>query len=181
MWQGGQGSRTSGRLTNLGCAEPFRAGKIPWSGANKYRADTHRVGPMDITEVRQFLRENHRAVMATTRSDGGPQLSPVAVALDDQDRLVVSSRETAMKVKNLRRRPRAWLCLLNDSFFGSWAQIEGPVEVVSLPEAMEGLVDYYRRVAGEHPDWEDYRAAMAREQRVLLRVGMERVGPTRSG
>jgi PPOX class probable F420-dependent enzyme len=136
---------------------------------------------MDISEVRQFLSDNHRAVMATTRSDGGPQLSPVAVALDDRGRVVVSSRETAMKVKNLRRRPRASLCLLNNGFFGSWAQIEGPAEVVALPEAMEGLVDYYRRVAGEHPDWDDYRAAMSREQRVLLRVTMERVGPTRSG
>jgi PPOX class probable F420-dependent enzyme len=86
-----------------------------------------------------------------------------------------------MKVKNLRRRPRAWLCVLNEGFFGTWAQIEGPVEVVALPEAMEGLVDYYRRVAGEHPDWDDYRAAMTREQRVLLRVTMQGVGPTRSG
>jgi PPOX class probable F420-dependent enzyme len=136
---------------------------------------------MDISEVRQFLSANHRAVMATTRSDGGPQLSPVAVALDDRGRVVVSSRETAIKVKNLRRRPRASLCLLNDGFFGSWAQIEGPVEVLALPDAMEGLVDYYRRVAGEHPDWDDYRDAMTREQRVLLRVTMERVGPTRSG
>lgn len=136
---------------------------------------------MDVTEVRQFLRDNHHAIMATTRSDGEPQLSPVTVALDDQGRLVVSSRETAMKVKNLRRRPRASLCLLNDGFFGTWAQVEGPVDVVSLPDAMDGLVDYYRQVAGEHPDWNDYRSAMVREQRVLLRVSMERVGPTLSG
>jgi PPOX class probable F420-dependent enzyme len=136
---------------------------------------------MDISEVRQFLGDNHRAVMATTRSDGQPQLSPVTVALDGSDTVIVSSRETAMKVKNLRRRPRAWLCLLNVGFFGSWAQIEGPVEVVALPEAMEGLVEYYRRVSGEHPDWDDYRAAMIRDQRVLLRVAMERVGPTRMG
>ena len=136
---------------------------------------------MDITEVRQFLSDNHRAVMATSRSDGGCQLSPVTVALDGANHVVVSSRETAMKVKNLRRRPRASLCLLNDRFFGTWAQVEGPVEVVALPDAMDGLVDYYRRVSGEHPDWDDYRAAMVRDQRVLLRVSMERVGPTRSG
>ncbi|HUC36355.1 MAG TPA: PPOX class F420-dependent oxidoreductase [Acidimicrobiales bacterium] len=136
---------------------------------------------MNIAEVRQFLTVNHRAIVATTRSDGAPQLSPVAVAIDDRGHVLVSSRETAMKVKNLRRRPWAWLCLLNDGFFGAWAQVEGPVEVVALPEAMEGLVDYYRRVAGEHPDWDDYREAMVREQRVLLRVTMERVGPTRSG
>lgn len=136
---------------------------------------------MDIPEVRRFLAANHHAVLATIRSDGGPQLSPVVVALDDLGRVLVSSRETAMKVKNLRRRPRAWLCLLGDGFFGPWAQAEGAVEVVALPEAMEGLVGYYRRVAGEHPDWDEYRAAMDREQRVLIRVTMERVGPTRSG
>jgi PPOX class probable F420-dependent enzyme len=86
-----------------------------------------------------------------------------------------------MKVRNLRVRPRAWLCVMNDQFFGPWVQVEGPAEVVSLPEAMDGLVDYYRRASGEHPDWEDYRAAMVRERRVLVRVTIERAGPDRSG
>jgi PPOX class probable F420-dependent enzyme len=136
---------------------------------------------MDIDEVRQFLTTNHRAVLATTRSDGLAQLSPVAVALDDDGLAVISSRETAIKVKNLRRRPHASLCLLNDGFYGAWAQVEGPARIVALPDAMEGLVDYYRRVGGEHPDWDEYRKAMVREQRCLIRVTMERVGPTVSG
>ena len=136
---------------------------------------------MDINEARQFIESNHHAVLATTRSDGGTQMSPVAVALDADGRVVVSSRETAIKVKNLRRQPRASICLLNDRFFGAWAQVEGPAEIVSLPDAMDGLVDYFRRVSGEHSDWDEYREAMTREQRCLIRVTIERAGPNVAG
>ncbi len=136
---------------------------------------------MDIDEARDFIRTHHRAVLATRRADGRPQMSPVAVAVDDQGRVAISSRETAMKVKNLRRDPAASVCVINDGFYGEWCQIDGPAEVVSLPEAMELLVDYYRTVAGEHPDWDDYRAAMERERRVLVRITIERAGPSRSG
>ena len=136
---------------------------------------------MDPDEARAFLRTNHRAVLATRRRDGGVQLSPVVCALDDPGRAVVSTRETAFKIRNLERHPRATLCVFSDGFFGPWVRIEGPVEIVRLPEALEPLVDYYRRVAGEHPDWADYRAAMERERRVMLRVTIERAGPDRSG
>jgi PPOX class probable F420-dependent enzyme len=136
---------------------------------------------MDADEARAFLRDNHQAVLATFRSDGRPQLSPVGAVVDDEGRVVISSRETAMKTRNLRRDPRAALCVMSDGFYGDWAQVEGDAEIVSLPEAMEGLVDYYRRAAGEHPDWEDYRAAMARERRVLIRFAIDRAGPTVAG
>jgi PPOX class probable F420-dependent enzyme len=136
---------------------------------------------MDIEEARQFLRDNHRAVMATIRQNGDPAMSPIATSVDDEGYAVVSSRETAYKVKHLRRNPRAWLCVLNDKFYGSWVSVEGTATVVSLPEAMDGLVAYYRRIAGEHPDWDDYRAAMEREQRVLIRIAIERVGPQVQG
>ncbi|HZU72987.1 MAG TPA: PPOX class F420-dependent oxidoreductase [Acidimicrobiales bacterium] len=136
---------------------------------------------MDVKEVLQFLAGNHRAVLATLRGDGGPQMSPVMAVVDGDGRVLISSRESAMKVHNLRRQPRAWLCVMNDGFFGQWAQAEGPAEIVSLPEAMAGLMEYYRLAAGEHPDWDDYRAAMTRERRVLIRMTVERAGPTRSG
>ena len=112
---------------------------------------------MDAAEALAFARKNPHAVLATMKRDGTPQLSPVLVGVDSQDRLVVSTRETAMKTLNVRRDPRAWLCVLNDRFFGDWAQLSGDVEVVSLPEAMEPLVEYYRSISGEHPDWDDYR------------------------
>jgi PPOX class probable F420-dependent enzyme len=103
------------------------------------------------------------------------------VAVDDEGRVAVSTRETAMKTHNLRRDPRATLCVLSDSFFGPWVQLDGTAEVVSLPDALEPLVDHYRRVAGEHDDWDDYRAAMARERRVLVRITVTGAGPDRSG
>ena len=136
---------------------------------------------MDADAAREFLQEHHRAVLVTFRRDGRPQTSPVAAAVDDEGRVVISTRETAMKTHNLRRDPRASLCVLSDEFYGPWAQVDGSVEIVSLPDALEPLVDYYRRVAGEHDDWDDYRAAMAREQRVLLRLTITGAGPNRSG
>jgi PPOX class probable F420-dependent enzyme len=128
-----------------------------------------------------FLRTHHRAVLATSRSDGMPQLSPVACAVDDEGRVLISTRETAVKTKNLRHRPRASLCVFTDAFFGEWVQVEGDAEVISLPDAMDLLVGYYRRVSGEHPDWDDYRAAMVRERRVIVRVTITRAGPDVSG
>ena len=123
---------------------------------------------MDLDAARDFVRENHRAVLTTRRANGDPQLSPVVCGVDAQGRVAVSTRETALKVKNLRRDPRASLCVLNDGFFGEWTQIDGTTEIVAMPDALDGLKDLYRQVAGEHPDWEDYAAAMARDRRVLL-------------
>lgn len=136
---------------------------------------------MDLAEARSFLAAHHRAVLVTTRADGGPQMSPVLCALDPEGRVVVSTRETAMKTKNALRNPTVSLCVLSDGFFGDWAQIDGKAEIVSLPGAMEGLVDQYRILSGEHPDWDEFRAAMVAQKRVLLRVEIERAGPDRSG
>ena len=129
----------------------------------------------------EFVANNHRAVMITRRSAGGLQTSPVTVGINSDGEVVISSRETAYKVRNLRRRPTATLCVFTDNFFGPWVQIEGAVEIVPLPEAMEGLIDYYRRISGGHPDWDDYRRAMVDQQRVLIRLTIDHVGPTRTG
>ncbi|MGH3509176.1 MAG: TIGR03618 family F420-dependent PPOX class oxidoreductase, partial [Nocardioidaceae bacterium] len=104
---------------------------------------------MDIDKARAFARRQHRAVLATRTVDGIQQ-TPVLVTVDDDGRFVVSSREAAYKTKNLRRDPWAQLCLLPDAFFGEWYVVEGTAEVVSLPEAMDALVDYYRKANGEH-------------------------------
>ncbi len=131
---------------------------------------------MTAEQAREFLRAHHRGVLATTRADGRPQLSPVTAAVDGDGRVIISTRETAIKTRNIRRDPYASLCV-----FGEWVQVEGTAEVISLPDAMELLVDYYRRSAGEHPDWDDYRAAMARDRRVVVRVTITRAGPSISG
>ncbi len=136
---------------------------------------------MDTEQARQFLADHHRAVLVTRRSDGGVQTSPVVTTVDEAGRVVISTRETAYKTKNLRRDPWATLCVISDEFFGEWVQVEGTAEIVDLPDAMELLVDYYRRIAGEHDDWDEYRQAMERERRVVVRFTIERAGPERSG
>ncbi|WP_375500751.1 PPOX class F420-dependent oxidoreductase [uncultured Jatrophihabitans sp.] len=136
---------------------------------------------MDTDAARAFLRTNHRAVLATVRKDGRPAMSPVTASVDGEGRAVISTRETAMKVQHIRRNPLVSLCAFTEGFFGEWVQVEGTAEIVTLPEAMDLLVDYYRDVAGEHEDWDDYRAAMQRERRVIVRVEIQRAGPNVQG
>jgi PPOX class probable F420-dependent enzyme len=136
---------------------------------------------MDVDAALEFIASQHHAVLATLKADGAPQLSPVTVGIDDGGRVVISTRQGAYKVRNIRRDPRVWLCALPDQFFGTWLQLEGTAEILELPAAMECLVDYYRRISGEHPDWDDYRAAMERDERVLLRITVTKAGPTVSG
>jgi PPOX class probable F420-dependent enzyme len=136
---------------------------------------------MDIDEARDLIRTQHHAVLATYRRDGRPQLSPVTAGVDGDGYVVISTRQTAYKVRNLRRDPRAYLCVFPDAFYGRWVQVDGRVTVIDLPDALEPLVDYYRGISGEHPDWADYRAAMVRDRRVLVRLAIERAGPDKSG
>lgn len=136
---------------------------------------------METAAALDFIRQNRRAVLATTRADGGPQLSPVVAAVADDGTVVVSTREDAAKTKNMRRRPRAALVVMTDGFFGPWVQVEGPVRIVSLPEAMDELVAYYRALSGEHPDWDGYRSAMIDERRVVVHLSVERAGPDSRG
>ena len=136
---------------------------------------------MDIEAALRFVRENHHG----DPRDAPPRRSAADVAgrvrVDADGKVVISTRETAMKAKNLRRDPNVSLCVFADAFYGPWVQIDGTAEIVSLPEAMDGLVDYYRSISGEHPDWDDYRAAMQREQRCLIRITVTRAGPDVSG
>jgi PPOX class probable F420-dependent enzyme len=136
---------------------------------------------MDIDEATGYVRANHNAVLATLKKDGTPQLSPVTAGVDAAGHVVISTRETAYKVRHIRRDPRVWLCAFPDGFYGRWVQLDGTAEVVELPAAMDGLIGYYRDISGEHPDWDDYRAAMERERRVLLRITVTKAGPTVSG
>jgi PPOX class probable F420-dependent enzyme len=136
---------------------------------------------MEISEALDYVRTQHHAVLSTLKSDGTPQLSPVTVGVDDDNHVIISTRQTAYKVRHIRRDPRVWLCGFPDGFYGRWVQIEGTAEIVELPAAMDGLIRYYRSISGEHPDWDDYRAAMEREQRVLLRITITKAGPNVSG
>ena len=132
------------------------------------------VAMTDIDEARRFLADNHRGVLATYRRDGKVQQSPVSAGLDEQGRVIISMTEDRAKARNARRDPRVSLCVFSDAFFGAWVQVEGAAELVDGPDRIDALVDYYRRLSGEHPDWDDYRAAMERDRRVLLRFEIER-------
>ncbi len=136
---------------------------------------------MTIPEALGFIRDHPHGILATTRRDGRPQLSPVLVAVDDDGALLISTREPAAKTRNLRRHPRATLLALSEGFFGAWVTVDGPVTIETLPEALPALEHYYRLVSGEHPDWSDYRAAMARERRVLVRLRADAAGPAWQG
>jgi PPOX class probable F420-dependent enzyme len=128
-----------------------------------------------------FLRPRHKALLLTRRGDGSAQLSPVSCGIDEQGRVVVSTYPQRAKVVNARRDPRVSLVVLSDDFDGPWVQVDGQAEVLDLPAALEPLVDYYRAISGEHPDWAEYRAAMQRQGKSLVRVTIERWGPVATG
>ncbi|GAA1911171.1 PPOX class F420-dependent oxidoreductase [Streptantibioticus ferralitis] len=136
---------------------------------------------VDLGQLLEFARPRHRAVLLTTRADGRPQASPVTCGVDDSGRLAVSTYPDRAKARNIRRDPRASLIVLSDDWNGPWVQIDGTAQVVDLPESIEPLVEYYRNISGEHPDWDEYREAMRRQGKSLIRVTPERWGPIATG
>jgi PPOX class probable F420-dependent enzyme len=136
---------------------------------------------VDRAALLEFLRPRHRAVLLTRRAGEGIQLSPVTCGVDAEDRIVVATYPGRAKVANARRSPAVSLCVLSDDWNGPWVQVDGRAEVLDLPDALEPLVEYYRSVAGEHPDWAEYRRAMQRQAKSLLRVTVDRWGPVATG
>ena len=135
-----------------------------------------------IDSAKDFLTKHHWAVLATRRKDGRLQMSPLTPGLDGDGRVIISSRETAYKVNNLRRDPRAALCVFTESFHGGgWVQVNGDAEIISLPDAMNSLVYLQRQVYGEHKNWSEFHARMVRERRVIIRFATESVAPLRRG
>ncbi|MEX3651833.1 PPOX class F420-dependent oxidoreductase [Mycolicibacterium fortuitum] len=145
--------------------------------ARKYAtADT-----VGIDELLDFVRPRHHMVLTTFRADGSLQTSPVTGGLDDQGRIVIASYPQRAKAANIRRTPSASVMVLSDEFDGPYVQVDGDAEVIGLPEAVEPLVDYFRAVAGEHPDWDEYRQAMVDQGKCLIRVTPVRWGPVATG
>lgn len=136
---------------------------------------------VSFEELLAFVRDRHDAVLVTVREDGRPQVSPVTLGVDDGDRLVVASYPSRAKSKNLRRDPAATVCVLSDDFGGPWVQIDGQAEVIDVPAAVEPLVTYYRNIAGDHPDWDEYRHAMVEQGKCIIRITIERWGPIATG
>jgi PPOX class probable F420-dependent enzyme len=138
--------------------------------------------PVDLDAAKTFLRKHHHGVLATRKKDGGIQMSPITPGLDEGGRVIISSRETAYKVNNLRRDPRAAVCVFAPSFHGEgWVQASGSAEIISLPQALDTLIYLYRQAYGEHKNWDEFRQRMERERRVIIRIAIESVGPQRRG
>lgn len=136
---------------------------------------------VDRDGLLDFIRPRHRLLLVTRRRDGSPQLSPVSAGVDDAGRIVVSTYPQRAKVANIRRDPAVSVCVLSDEWNGPWVQADGTAEVIDLPDAVEPLVDYYRSISGEHPDWDEYREAMRRQGKSLVRISIERWGPVATG
>jgi PPOX class probable F420-dependent enzyme len=136
---------------------------------------------VDRAGLEEFIRPRHSAVLSTQRSDGSPQMSPVTMGVDPEGAILVASYPERAKVRNLRSRPSASACVLSDTFNGRWVQVYGTATVVDLPEAVEGLVTYFRSVSGEHPDWDQYRQAMVDQGKVLIRLAPVEWGPISRG
>lgn len=136
---------------------------------------------VELPELLDFLRPRHHGLLSTTRADGRPQLSPVSCGVDDEGRIVVSTYPGRAKAGNVRRDERVSMCVLSDDWDGPYVQVDGRGEVLDMPEALDALVDYYRCIAGEHPDWDEYREAMRRQNKSLIRITIDRWGPIATG
>lgn len=136
---------------------------------------------VELEQLLEFVRPRHKVTLVTTRQDGRPQVSPVSGGIDDEGRVVISTYPGRAKTANLRRDPRATVLFHGDDWDDAYVQVDGTAEVIDMPEAVEPLVDYYRSIAGEHPDWEEYREAMASQGKSLIRVTIERWGPIATG
>lgn len=136
---------------------------------------------VDRAGMLEFVRPRHHCLLVTTRADGSPQTSPVTSGVDDEGRLVIATYPERAKTTNARRHPAVSACILSDDFGGAWTQLDGRAEVLDMPAALDGLVEYFRCISGEHSDWDDYRAAMVRQDKSLLRITIERWGPIATG
>jgi PPOX class probable F420-dependent enzyme len=136
---------------------------------------------VDREALLEFLRPRHHAILMTTRKDGRPQASPNTCGVDAEGRIVISTYPERAKATNVRRNPQVSVCVLSDEFNGPWVQVDGVAEVLDLPEALEPLVEYFRCISGEHPDWAEYRQAMQVQGKSLIRITIDRWGPIATG
>jgi PPOX class probable F420-dependent enzyme len=136
---------------------------------------------IERAELLEFLRPRHRGMLATTRRDGRPQLSPVTCGVDADGRIVVSTYPNRAKAVNARHDPRVSIVVQSDDWNGEYVQVDGSAEVLDMPDALDGLVEYFRSISGEHPNWDEYRDAMRLQDKSLLRITIERWGPVATG
>ena len=153
--------------------------EVTAEGSRPVNIATNRI--VDRAELEEFVRPRHHGVLLTNRRDGRPQSSLVAMGLDSSGRIVVSSYPERAKVLNIRRNPLSSMIVMSDDFGGEWVQVDGRAEIIDLPDAIDDLVEYFRVISGEHPDWDEYRQAMVDQNKCLIRLSIERWGPIAKG
>jgi len=136
---------------------------------------------VDLQQLLDFVRPRHNMILMTRRQAGSVQASPVTGGVDDDGRIVISTYPERAKAVNLRRDPAATVLVLSDRFGDAWVQVDGDAEVLDLPDALEPLVQYFRCISGEHPNWDDYREAMTQQGKSLVRITPQRWGPIATG
>ena len=136
---------------------------------------------VSLPELLEFVRPRHHAILVTARKDGRPQLSPVSCGVDPEGRIVISTYPRRAKTANARRTPQVSVCILSEDWDDAWVQVDGIAEVLDMPAAAEPFVDYFRSIAGEHPDWDEYKSAMEKQGKSLLRITPTRWGPIATG
>ena len=129
----------------------------------------------------EFIRPRHHATLVTRKRDGSPQMSPVTCGVDADGHIVVSTYPQRAKAVNARRDPAVSVLVHSDTWDGPYVQVDGTAEVIDMPEAVEPLVEYFRCISGEHPDWDEYRDAMRKQNKSLLRITIDRWGPVATG
>ena len=136
---------------------------------------------VSLPDLLAFVRSRHRMLLATARGDGRPQISPVSGGVDENGRIVISSYPSRAKTRNAERDPQTSVLVLSDEWDGAWVQVDGTAEILHMPDAGDGLVDYYRCIAGEHPNWDEYRQAMTLQDKSLIRITPTRWSPIATG
>jgi PPOX class probable F420-dependent enzyme len=136
---------------------------------------------VDRAELEDFVRPRHHGVLLTVRQGGKPQSSLVTMGLDSLGRIVVSSYPERAKVVNIQRNPSTSMVVMSDDFGGEWVHVDGRAEIIDVPDAVDGLVEYFRVISGEHPDWDEYRQAMIDQGKCLIRLNIEQWGPIAKG
>ncbi|GAA2361672.1 TIGR03618 family F420-dependent PPOX class oxidoreductase [Saccharopolyspora halophila] len=136
---------------------------------------------VDREALLEFLRPRHKGVLVTTRSNGQPQMSPLTCGIDPEGRIVISTYPERAKTRNLRRNPQSSICVVSDEWNGPWVQVDGTATVLDMPDALDGLVEYFRCISGEHPDWDEYRQAMVKQDKSLIRITIDSWGPIATG
>ncbi len=137
---------------------------------------------MEIADAQKFLRDNHHGVLVTRKKDSSLQMTLVSPVIDDEGKVIITSRESTYKVKNIKRNPQISLLVYGDQFNGSnYIQIDGRAEIIPLPQAMDIVLDWHRQIRGVPANWDEIREKTKTERRIAMRVTIERVGPQNKG